>query len=70
MSRYFKVTSEYDIGSESNPYELFVKTDNVNKIHRHLEDYCCSVGLDYHESLDDGLFNIKEVSLDEVVLVL
>lgn len=68
--KFYKVTSEFDIGSEDTPYQLFIKADDINKVHRYLENYCCSVGEDYHSCLDDGLFSIKEVSIEDIVLVL
>lgn len=68
--KFYKVTSEWDIGSEDSPYQLFIQTDNINKVHRYLENYCCSVGEDYHSCLEDGLFTIEEVGLEKIVLVL
>ena len=68
--KFYKVTSEWDIGGESSPYQPFIQTDNINKVHRYLENYCCSVGEDYHSCLEDGLFTIKEVGLENIVLVL
>lgn len=68
--KFYKVWSEWDIGSEETPNDLFIQTDNINKVHRYLENYCCSVGEDYHECLEDGLFEIKEVTIDQIVLVL
>lgn len=70
MSKFYKVTSEFDVGDEDTPYQLFIKADNINKVHRYLENYCCSVGEDYHDCLEDGLFTILEVKLEDVVLVL
>ena len=70
MNKLFKVVSEWDIGSESNPYELIIQADSISKVHRYLENYCCSVGENYDECLEDGLFSIKEVQIDDVVLVL
>lgn len=68
--KFYKVTSEWDIGGEDSPYQLFIQTDNINKVHRYLENYCCSVGEDYHSCLEDGLFTIEEVGLENIVLVL
>lgn len=70
MSKFYKVWSEYDIGSEENPNDLFIQAKSINKVHRYLEDYCCSVGEDYESCLEEGLFTIKEVSLEDIVLVL
>lgn len=70
VSNFYKVCSEYDIGDEDTPYQLFIQADHINKVHRYLENYCCSVGEDYHDCLEDGLFQIKEVSLSDIVLVL
>ena len=70
MSKFYKVWSEWDIGSEENPYELILQASSVNKVHRYLENYCCAVGEDYHESLENGLFSIKEVTIEQIVLVL
>ena len=68
--KFYKVTSEFDIGNEDTPYQLFIQTDDINKVHRHLENYCCSVGEDYHSCLEDGLFSIEEVGIENIVLVL
>ena len=68
--KLFKVISEYDIGSEENPYELILQASCVKKVHRYLEDYCCGVGEDYESCLEDGLFRIQEVTLEDVVLTL
>jgi len=70
VSKFYKVTSEYDIGDEDNPYQLLIQASHINKVHRYLEDYCCSVGEDYHDCLEDGLFQIKEISIRDIVLVL
>ena len=70
MSEFYKVTSEFDIGDEDTPCQLFIQADNINKIHRYLENYCCSVGEDYNNCLEDGLFTIREVKIEDIVLVL
>lgn len=68
--KFYKVTSEYDIGDEDTPYQLFIQADNINKVHRYLEDYCCYVGEDYPSCLEDGLFSVEEVKIEDIVLVL
>ena len=70
MSKIYEVWSEYDIGSEETPNQLFIQAPSIKKVHRYLENYCCSVGEDYESCLEDGLFSIKEVSLSDIVLVL
>ena len=70
MSKFYKVTSEFDIGDEYTPYQLFIQAYNIYQVHRYLENQCCSVGVDYHNCLEDGLFTIREVKLEDVVLVL
>lgn len=70
MSSFYEVWSEWDIGSEETPHNLFIQASNINKVHRYLENYCCSVGEDYESCLESGLFAIKKVSLKDIVLVL
>ena len=69
MNKFYKVWSEYDIGSEDNPYEIFIQTDDIKKVHRYLENYCCSVGVDYHDCLEEGLFTIEEFSTDDILVL-
>ena len=68
--KYFKVWSEYDLGDEENPNTLYVKADNISKVHRYLENYCCSVGLEYDEELEDGMFSIEEIGLENLFIEL
>lgn len=68
VNKYFKVWSEWDIGSEDDPNKLYVMTTDIKKIHRYLEDYCCGVGEDYNEALEEGLFSIREIEISDIVL--
>lgn len=70
MNKFYEVWSEYDIGSEETPNQLFIQAPNIKKVHRYLENYCCSVGEHYESCLEDGLFSIKEVNLSDIILVL
>lgn len=64
--KYFKVWSEYDIGDEELPNILYVKADNVYKVHDYLESYCDGCGLDYQIKLTDQMFEIQEIELTDV----
>lgn len=68
--KYFKVWSEYDIGDEDLPNILYVKAIHIRKVHHHLQNYCASCGLNYHEELDDGMFEIEEIELSDVFVEL
>jgi hypothetical protein len=66
--KYFKVWSEYDIGDEDNPYNAYFKAKDIKQVHRHLETYCCANDMDYHEELEDGMFEIQEIEFDSVFI--
>lgn len=69
--KYFKVYSEYDLGNYDdydNSYVSYFKASSIKKVHRHLENYCCSCGLDYDEELEEGMFTIKEIQPDSLFI--
>lgn len=68
LVKYFKVCSEFDIGDDDNPYVAYFKASNVGKVHRHLENYCCSCGIDYEEELEEGMFTIEEIQPDSLFI--
>lgn len=68
MSKLFFVTSEYDIGNEETPYQCYFKAENIKKVHRYLENYCCSVGMNYEDESEDGMFVIKEIQWSDIAV--
>lgn len=68
--KYFRVWYDYDIGDDELPNILYVKADNIYKVHDYLGSYCDSCGLEYHEELRDGMFEIQEIELSDVFVEL
>lgn len=68
--KYFKVWSEYEIGESSSPNVLYVKANDVFKVHDYLEGYCEDCGLDYQIELTDRMFEIEEIELSDVFVEL
>lgn len=66
--KFFKVCSEYDIGDDDNPYVAYFKASSIKKVHRYLENYCCSCGIDYYEELEEGMFHIEEIDPDSLFI--